>query len=461
MKLAAVTLLILQAAQRIATIGEFPFQLCALQPIHLLLIAVLSTTVVTVYLLRRPRTMYLVDYACFKPVDICRSTKASLLEHARLSPFYSDSTVDFIARLLELSGMGKETRLPPTSQYIDPYCSLDDARAEAELVVFSTIDDLLAKTGINLDAINVLITNCSGFCPVPSNADRIMNRYKLRGDIRVINLSGMGCSAAVTAVGLAKNILQGLPSGSHVLVVSTETLGPHYYKGNTRSMHLVNILFRMGGSVKLLSTCGLKARFKLEHVERTIFGADDSAYRCVYQEEDCDGNRGIALSKDLMAIARDALKANISAIGPLVLPTSELIKYIFFCAATKVLHWRKIMPYVPDSRKSFEHFCIHVGGPAVINSIQCGINLSNENVEPSRMTLHRFGNQSSSSVFYELAYIEAKGRMRKCDRVWMIGLGAGYKCNTAVWVCMRPPVDANGPWANCIHRYPVNLSKEG
>jgi 3-ketoacyl-CoA synthase len=357
--------------------------------------------------------------------------------------------------------MGEETCVPPAFHYIEPYCSLDDARTEAELVVFSTIDDLLTKTCISVDAIDVLITNCSVFCPEPSIADKIVNRYMLQSNIRVINLSGMGCSAGVTAVGLARNILQVVPSGSHVLVVSTETLGPNCYTGNRRSMHLANILFRMGGSAMLLSTCKHQSRFKLTHVERTLVGADDGAYRCVYQEEDSKGNRGLTLSKDLMAIAGDALKANITAIGPLVLPTSELIKYFCFFVARKVLQGRKIRPYIPDFRMAFEHFCIHVGGPAVINSVQIGLSLSDEHVEPSRMTLHRFGNQSSASVWYELAYIEAKGRMRKGDRVWMIGFGAGYKCNTAVWVCTRPSLDVNGPWASCIHRYPVNVSKGG
>ncbi|XP_047050737.1 3-ketoacyl-CoA synthase 6-like, partial [Lolium rigidum] len=439
MTLAAANLL-LRAAQRFATI-DFLYQLCALRHIHLLLTVILATVII--YLIRRPRAVYLVDYACFRTSNECRVPKASFFENARLSPFLRDSTIDFIARVLERSGLGEETCLPHAHHYEGQDCCLDEARAEAELVVFSSIDDLLAKTTfISLDAFDVLITNCSLFCPVPCIADRIMNRYKLRRDIRIVNLSGMGCSAGVTAVGLARNILQVLPWGSHVLVVSTETLGPFYYKGNTRSMQLGNILFRMGGSAMLLSTY-------------------DGAYRCVYQEDDREGNIGLTLSKDLMAIAGDALKANITATGPLVLPTSELIKYLLFSAARKVLHRRNIRPYIPDFRMAFEHFCIHVGGPAVINSVQLGLGLSDEHVEPSRMTLHRFGNQSSASLWYELAYIEAKGRMRKGDRVWMIGFGAGYKCNTAVWVCTRPSVDANGPWASCIHRYPVNVSKEG
>lgn len=458
----AAAVLLLQAAQRIAPIDELLSQLRDLRPINLLLAAILPTAMVSIYLIRHPRNVYLVDYACLKTSYTYRAPKAAFLEHARISPFFGESTTKFIARVIERSGMGEETWAPPAINYVEPNCSLDEGRSEAELVVFSTIDDLLAKTCIGLDAIDVLITNCSLFCPVQSIADRIVNRYALRGNICVINLSRMGCSAGVTMVGLARNILQIIPSGSHVLVVSTETLGPNYYKGNVRSMQLGNILFRVGGSAMLLSTCKLKARFKLAHVERTLVGADDAAYRCVYQEDDPEGNIGLTLSKDLMAIAGDTLKVNMTAIGPLVLPTSELIKYFLFSTTRKVLHRRKIRPYIPDFRMAFEHFCIHVGGPAVIDSVQLGLSLSDEHVEPSRMTLHRFGNQSSASVWYQLAYIEAKGRMREGDRVWMIGFGAGYKCNTAVWVCIQPSSpNVNGPWASCIHRYQVDVSKEG
>ena len=72
------------------------------------------------------------------------------------------------------------------------------------------------------------------------------------------------------------------------------------------------------------------------------------------------------------------------------------------------------------------------------------------------MMLHRFGNTSSSSIWYELAYVEAKGRMDKGNQVWMIGFGSGFKCNSAVWECIVPQNSEDGPWARCIHRYPVH-----
>ncbi|CAM0953557.1 unnamed protein product [Alopecurus aequalis] len=440
--------------------AEHLFRLWALMPTHVLFAA---AVIAFFYYAHRPRPVYLVDYACFRPITNYRYPKATFLEHARLTPSLHDSTVDFIARVIKRSGIGEETCYPPGLRYIPPSFTLDEAHAETNLVVFSAIDDLLAKTGISLDAINVLITNCSVFCPVPSIADVVVNRYKLRGSIRVFNLSGMGCSASVTAVGLARNLLRVMPPGSYALMASTETSGPvNYYMGNTPSMQLVNILFRMGGTAALLSNSKSKARFQLAHVVRTLTAADDRAYRCVFTEEDDDGRLGATLSKDLMDVAADALKINITTVAPLVLPLAELLKVLLFSVAKKILRRRKIRAYIPDFTLAFKHFCIHVGGPAVISSVQRGLNLSDEQVEPSRMTLHRFGNQSSASVWYELAYIEAKGRMHKGDRVWMVGLGAGYTCNTAVWVCIRPPSEGDaGPWAGCIHRYPIDVSKEG
>lgn len=68
------------------------------------------------------------------------------------------------------------------------------------------------------------------------------------------------------------------------------------------------------------------------------------------------------------------------------------------------------------------------------------------------------GNTSSSSTWYELAYTEAKGRVRRGHRVWQIAFGSGFKCNSAVWQALRDvkPLQSN-PWIDCINTYPVKI----
>ncbi|KAL0825218.1 hypothetical protein Bca101_048895 [Brassica carinata] len=87
------------------------------------------------------------------------------------------------------------------------------------------------------------------------------------------------------------------------------------------------------------------------------------------------------------------------------------------------------------SLRTLLHSRIHAGVRAVIDELQKNLQLSGEHVEASRMTLHRFGNTSCSSLWYELSYIESKGRMRRGYRVWQIAFGSGFKCNYAVWKC--------------------------
>ncbi|XXG68204.1 hypothetical protein AAC387_Pa06g1344 [Persea americana] len=121
----------------------------------------------------------------------------------------------------------------------------------------------------------------------------------------------------------------------------------------------------------------------------------------------------------------------------------------------------KIKPYIPDFKLAFEHFCIHAGGWAVLDELQKNLELSDSQMEPSRMTLYRFGNASSSSLWYELGYSEAKGRDKKGDRMWQIAFGSGFKCNCTVWRAFRSvnPAKEKSPWMDEIDGFPVHVPK--
>uniref|UniRef100_A0A453SAP1 very-long-chain 3-oxoacyl-CoA synthase n=1 Tax=Aegilops tauschii subsp. strangulata TaxID=200361 RepID=A0A453SAP1_AEGTS len=251
---------------------------------------------------------------------------------------------------------------------------------------------------------------------------------------------------------------------SYALVISMENITLNWYFGNDRSMLVSNCLFRMGGAAILLSNRRAdrrRSKYELVHTVRTHKGADDRCFGCVTQQEDSAGKVGVSLSKDLMAVAGDALKTNITTLGPLVLPLSEQLLFMATLVAKKAFKV-KIKPYIPDFKLAFEHFCIHAGGRAVLNELEKNLGLTEWHMEPSRMTLYRFGNTSSSSLWYELAYSEAKGRIGRRDRVWQIAFGSGFKCNSAVWRALRavaPEAEASNPWADEIDRFPVEVPR--
>lgn len=212
----------------------------SLTSIHIVCSLFLITYVTTCYIMSRPRTIYLVDHACFRPPMTCRVPFASFMEHASLILPTEPKSVRFQMKMLERSGLGEETALPPAMHYIPPTPTMDLAREEAELVIFSAMDALLAKTGLKPKDIDVLIVNCSLFSPTPSLSAMVINKYKLRSNIKSFNLSGMGCSAGVISIDLARDILQIYPN-SNAVVISTEILTPNGYLGKHIFIYFLKI----------------------------------------------------------------------------------------------------------------------------------------------------------------------------------------------------------------------------
>ena len=523
------------------------------------------------------RRVFLVDFAVFAaPREMETSPdyfKASI--RARGSPFPPEA-VAFMDKILDVSGLGPVTAMPPALRQAPPpwVASLDAARAESEAVIFSVVEDALRKTSLRPADVDILVVNCSLFNPTPSLSATVVARFGLRPGVTSYSLGGMGCSAGLIALDLAREALASRPGGQVALVVSTENITTGLYQGTDRAMvsgergrerrerlglspsihpfhpshpsilprlpcspthalslfsgparvglrsepqpnsraacvekrisssHHVSLsrlstsqlipacIFRVGGSAVVLTNAGpcsrlrWQAKYELTHLVRTHKGSDPRAFACVAQASDGAGITGVRLSKDLMAVAGAALKANITALGPLVLPFTEQAHFLTRVAARRAAAAlgrpasSLPAPYVPDFSTAFDHFCVHTGGRAVLEEVGSALRLAPEAARPSIATLWRHGNTSSSSIWYVLAYIEsaaavgvkvaaakAEGRpglrippppvcaglapprpVRKGDRVWQIAFGSGFKCNSAVLKARRPICDLHAAW---------------
>ncbi|KAL0723729.1 hypothetical protein Bca4012_038328 [Brassica carinata] len=419
---------------------------------------------------KRDQNCYILDYQCHKPSDDRMVNTKFSGEIIRRNKHLRLNEYKFLLKAIVSSGIGEQTYAPRLFFQGREECpTIQDALSEMEEFYIDTIEKLLERNKLKPKDIDVLVVNVSMLNSTPSLSARIINHYKMREDVKVFNLTAMGCSASVISVDIVKNIFKTYKN-KLALVVTSESLSPNWYSGNNRSMILANCLFRSGGcAVLLTNNRGLrgKAMFKLKCLVRTHHGAREDSFNACVQKEDELGRVGVHLDKTLPKAATRAFVDNLKVITPKILPVTELFRFMLSLLLKKLRRspgkgsTSNVAQAAPKAGINFktgiDHFCIHTGGKAVIDAIGYSLDLSEYDLEPARMTLHRFGNTSASSLWYVLGYMEAKKRLKRGDRVFMISFGAGFKCNSCVWEVVR---DLNvgeclgNVWNHCIDEYP-------
>ncbi|GMH84256.1 hypothetical protein TL16_g09868 [Triparma laevis f. inornata] len=451
------------------------------------------------YIARMDNPVYLLNFSTFEPPSSWKVSHDEIIEMMKLQKCFTDESLSFMKRILARSGTGQATAWPPgivqclKGEETDN--SIEGSRKEAEIVITDIVDKgergyggdeaersedvwavyfistsqfnstiltharaALKKAKVKPKEVDILVINCSLFSPTPSLCAMVVSKFGMRSDIQSYNLGGMGCSASLISIDLAKNMLQRRSTGGIALVVSTETITPNLYHGNERGFLLQNTLFRCGGAAMVLSnklTDGRRAMYKLLNTVR-VCANDANGYNAVYETQDKEGHRGVTLSKEIVKVAGRCMEKNLTTLGPYVLPLSEQIPVgvalvgRFLCknlskillslsldsAAKKVL-MSAPKHYVPDFKRGVDHFCIHAGGRAVIDGIEKNLKLELYHTEPSRAALFNYGNTSSSSIWYELQYIQDQQKtnpLKKGHRIMQVAFGSGFKCTSGVWL---------------------------
>ncbi|KAJ9509049.1 hypothetical protein QJQ45_001541 [Haematococcus lacustris] len=332
---------------------------------------------------------------------------------------------------------------------------LNDAAAEAKLVLFGAFEGLLAKTGLAPADIDILVTTCSIYCPTPSLASMLINHFKIPPGIQSYSLNGMGCANGVVAINLIRDLLQAHPN-SNAVFLTTEVTTPAFYRGKDKSRLVTNVLFRMGASAMLFSNkrrWAGRAKYRLLHCIRTHTGARDTAYRCIAYGPDDEGHNGVSLGVNVVDEASHALTNAMTRVAPHILSWGQILAYLLN-TGHKQLAKLAGLPRPPTFKPAFgqgvQHFLLHAGGAKVLEGLGASLQLAPHHLEPSRAVLHDYGNVSSSSTWYALGWIESVRGVARGDKVLQVGVGSGVKCGVNVWKAERSVHDLHAAWEHCL-----------
>nr|GMD87191.1 3-ketoacyl-CoA synthase 11-like [Ipomoea batatas] len=142
----------------------------------------------TLYFLTRPRPVYLVNFSCYKPGNGNMCSREGFMVRTQRIGTFTDENIEFQRKITERSGISDFTYLPDALNRIPANPCLAEARKEAEMVMFGAIDEVLDKSCVEPKDIGILVVNCSLFNPTPSLSARIVNHYKLGGNVLSYNL---------------------------------------------------------------------------------------------------------------------------------------------------------------------------------------------------------------------------------------------------------------------------------
>ncbi|KAI8472024.1 MAG: FAE1/Type III polyketide synthase-like protein-domain-containing protein [Monoraphidium minutum] len=401
------------------------------------------------------RPVYLLDFSVYKPPEDLRMNVAQAEANARESwSMYTEASKDFMVKVFEKSGISPTgTYLPPTINPCvvdEPRTGIPEATQEARMVMFGAVSDLLEKTGTPPSEIDIVITNCSIFCPTPSLASMLVNHFKLRRNVQSYHLGGMGCGNGVCAIGLVRDLLQARPNAK-ALFVPAEITTYCYYPGTDKKYMVANCIFRMGGAAALFTNKpGLRrtAKYELLHSERVHTGADDGAFACMGWQPDAAGVNGVYLGKDVVQHAGAALQHCLT-----VIMTWTQYGEAALNAAARAVYGPTTPAYAPDFTRSIvKHFAIHAGGYAVLKGIQKGMALPALKMLPSFAALRDYGNTSCSTTWYIMAYHETCGNVKRGEVVMQIGMGGGMKAGVNVWRALRDNRSVHAAWRHLMHK---------
>jgi len=249
----------------------------------------------------------------------------------------------------------------------------------------------LDGAGVAPEGIDELVFVSSSGIDLPSLDLRLAARLGLRPDVRRLSVLGMGCNAAVPGLVRAYQSAQS-PPGRNVLTVALEISSLHYQVSEALENVVVSALFADGAAASVISPHLTPGPILV-----------DTATQCDYRGFDYITShltdRGFQGS--MTVEVPEAIEA---AVGPFV---------------------DGLLGRNGLTRDQVAHWCLHPGGPKILECVRRALDLEERDLEHSYAVLRNFGNMSSPTVLFVLHRIQALRAPRSGEIGVLVAFGPG------------------------------------
>jgi predicted naringenin-chalcone synthase len=109
--------------------------------------------------------------------------------------------------------------------------------------------------------------------------------------------------------------------------------------------------------------------------------------------------------------------------------SQELPKIIFEQAMPQL---KILLQRMGITKEEIKYWALHPGGKAILNSMQKGLDLSDEAMIPSRTVLKNYGNMSSSSILFVLKEILDNNKIANGEYCCAVAFGPGLTMEVAL-----------------------------
>ncbi|MCX6120695.1 MAG: type III polyketide synthase [Ignavibacteriales bacterium] len=271
----------------------------------------------------------------------------------------------------------------------------------SKVLAKEAVGRLLEETRCAPSSVKRLITiSCTGFY-APGIDYELINEFHFPVSIQRTHIGFMGCAAALVGLTSVKESLQAADnSNSTTLLVAVEICSLHLQTEPTRDNILANMIFADGCAAALFSK----------------------------SPEYSPKLQLLSTHSHLFANSAEFMGWKIGNTGFEMMLSSELPRIILE-EAVPVLHG--IMKRQGIEEHSIHQWVLHPGGRAILDSLQTGLQLSDEDMLPSRDVLRKHGNMSSPSILFVMKELLATRKVLKDEYVCAVAFGPGLTMEVA------------------------------